>query len=82
MTISRHSTTELCSHSCEGRKEGMFNLMTHSTHLKQKNVCLYEFGHSYECVGSILHGGLIELFFGPASAGVTKAMVCVILSVG
>ena len=36
-------------------------------------------------VGSILHGGPIELFLVPASApqtGVTKAVVCVILSVG
>ena len=46
-------------------------------------------------VGSILHGGLIELFLVPASAplsyfsfqpvpttGVTKAVVCAILSVG
>ena len=35
-------------------------------------------------VGSILHGGPIELFLVPASAmtGVTKALVCVILSVG
>ena len=36
-------------------------------------------------VGSILHGGPIELFLVPASCsttGVTKAVVCVILSVG
>ena len=36
-------------------------------------------------VGSIPHGGPIELFLIPASAPrleVTKAMVCVILSVG
>ena len=38
-------------------------------------------------VGSILHGGTIELFLGPASAlslmtGVTKAVVCAVLSVG
>ena len=34
-------------------------------------------------VGSILHGGPIELFLVPASApGVTKAVVCIILSVG
>ena len=36
-------------------------------------------------VGSILHGGPIELFLVPAIAsttGVTKAVVCVILSVG
>ena len=31
--------------------------------------------------GSILHGGPIELFLVPAT-GVTKAVVCVILSVG
>ena len=33
-------------------------------------------------VGSILHGGPIELFLVPASAGETKAVVCAILSVG
>ena len=35
-------------------------------------------------VGSILHGGPIELFLIPAGVmtGVTKAMVCAILSVG
>ena len=33
-------------------------------------------------VGSILHGGPIELFVVPASAGVTKAVVCAILSMG
>ena len=33
-------------------------------------------------VGSILHGGPIELFLVPATTGVTKAVVCVILSVG
>ena len=33
-------------------------------------------------VGSILHGGPIEPFLVPASARVTKAVVCVILSVG
>ena len=33
-------------------------------------------------IGSILHGEPIELFLVPASAGVTKAVVCVILSVG
>ena len=32
-------------------------------------------------VGSILHGGPIELFLVPAS-GVSKVVVCVILSVG
>ena len=33
-------------------------------------------------VGSFLHGGPIELFLIPASTGVIKAMICVILSVG
>ena len=37
-------------------------------------------------VGSIQHGGPIELFLVPVSAssttGVTKAVICVILSVG
>ena len=35
-------------------------------------------------IGSILHGDPIELFLIPASApsGVTKAVVCVILSMG
>ena len=34
-------------------------------------------------VGSILHGGPIELFLGPVSSSrVTKVVVCVILSMG
>ena len=41
--------------------------------------------HLKTIVGSIIHGGPIELFLVPASfskTGVTKAVVCVILSVG
>ena len=33
-------------------------------------------------VGSILRGGPIELFLVPARAGLTKAVVCAIMSVG
>ena len=33
-------------------------------------------------VGSIHHGGPIEIFLVPAGAGVQKAVVCAILSVG
>ena len=49
-----------------GRKISMLNL-----------VCFY----LKTIVGSILHGGPIELFL-VLVTGVTKAVVCVILSVG
>ena len=38
-----------------------------------------------QVIGLILHGGPIEVFFDPASVsttGITKAIVCVILSLG